>query len=475
MNAVEIVCSEVNSIILGEEAITLDAAAVAILACPEPYVPHPNPGPQDIPCVLRCILPLYDMEEIRKVFWTSVVPALLGSALCCSQLVRVFYKRQTEKRKRRESLFVVIYCTLGLLYGLLHTIPVAVLFTDLPCSLDTIVDKGTGALCTLNRMSSALLISMYYWMAAHVVSMYLKIVRAERYAQFSRKCTLEIVAIVVCVGVPLLSAILIFALDVGYDPAAPLFSTHVARDNFTCSPRFRTLAIEIATVHIHFIICSVVIVGGLVRVARYIAIIVLKRDPHSSHTTIARNIWRAGPRVFLLAFQMLVLLAIHTALAIELVPQWKAFGDASEEWIMCKRLEEACVEVEATIGTQLDECDGSRSCVALLQDRPSVALLQLGNFANTGIIWVVGFTFFVFDCSADVEVFLLRIYRTISSGMYWILLCVKGRHGSHTSEDTDLEVLDPSQSSRSSKASAATGVSSSSSSSSSTIEMACTS
>ena len=85
---------------------------------------------------------------------------------------------------------------------------------------------------------------------------------------FPGKRTLEILAIVECVGVPLLSAILIFALDVGYDPDAPLFWTHVARDNFTCSPRFRTLAIEFTTVHIHFIICSVVIVWGLVQVAR---------------------------------------------------------------------------------------------------------------------------------------------------------------------------------------------------------------
>ena len=273
--------------------------------------------------------------------------------LCLVQLVRVFRKREQRKR---ESIFVVVYCTLGLLYGLLD-IPV-VLFSDLPCRGDTIVKKSTGPLCALNRVSSVLLISMYYWMAAHVSSMHLKIVRSDSYSRmsFAKKQSLERMAAVICVGVPLVSMIMILALDVGDNPTTPLYWAHVARDNFTCSPRFHSLALEFVALHVHFIICSLMIVSGLGSVAKFISMVVLKRDPQATRRTIARKIWMACPRVFLLATQMFILLAIHTALTIELVPAWESFGDASEEvtsfahlYRSCAVLCNLCVHFENTL------------------------------------------------------------------------------------------------------------------------------
>ena len=67
------------------------------------------------------------------------------------------------------------YCDIGVLYGLLNTLPTAICYTDLPCAGTTVLDKGEGYACFLNRASLALLLSLYYWMAAHTTCTFLQV------------------------------------------------------------------------------------------------------------------------------------------------------------------------------------------------------------------------------------------------------------------------------------------------------------
>jgi hypothetical protein len=381
---------------------------VSVLRCPVPYLPHPNPGLDDPPCILPCLLPLYDDGDVRSMYLAYVITGVLGMVLCLVQLAVEVKQGRLQGRsgnRQRESIFILVYCSLGVLYGFLDTLPVAVMYTDLPCTNDTVLNKGNSLACHLNRISSAILLSLYYWMAAHTLYMYLKLVRSATFKRLfentstsQRKvCPVFWRLAGVCFGVPLLSMILVVALDTGYDPLSPLHYTHINRDMFTCSPRFDALWIEILCVHIHFVLCSGAIVWALFGVSRHIAFIVRqKRKNNGGEEKVPEwtivQVWAACPRVFILALLTLCLLAIHTVLTIELVPQWGAYGAAAEDWIVCKRLQDACLEVEGSVGV-VAECDGHRYCGQLTSDIPSVGLMQVYFFTQAALVLIVGVTF----------------------------------------------------------------------------------
>jgi hypothetical protein len=129
-----------------------------LLVCPTPYLPHPSPGLGDVPCVLPCVLPLYSTAETRQMWLAYVVPGTMGMLLCMVHLITLFFKPKKDRKK--EPIFTFVYCFLGVLFGLVDTIPVIALYTDLPCEGDTILNKGDGVACTFNRVSICLLLSV---------------------------------------------------------------------------------------------------------------------------------------------------------------------------------------------------------------------------------------------------------------------------------------------------------------------------
>ena len=202
---------------------------------------------------------------------------------------------------------------------------------------------------------------------------------------------------VICFGVPLASLLTLVTCDAGYDPSSNLYWTHVSRDMFTCSPRLKWMWLEVVCVHVHFLACSLVIVWDLFHVGQYIAKVTIKKRRGLSRMKtryIMVDILGACPRVFLLFFFMLLLLGIHFVLMIVLVPRWEDFGTASEEWLTCKRLEDACLTIESSVG-MVSECEGHRDCGVLRaqSDIPSVAIMELYNFTRAGLVLIVGVAF----------------------------------------------------------------------------------
>ena len=84
--SVDVVCTDSAPVDITRAALTDAELAAALLRCPDPYLPHPSPGPEDSPCVLPCHLPLYSDGEVRVMFLAYVIPGVLGSLLCALQL-----------------------------------------------------------------------------------------------------------------------------------------------------------------------------------------------------------------------------------------------------------------------------------------------------------------------------------------------------------------------------------------------------
>jgi len=191
-----------------------------------------------------------------------------------------------------------------------------------------------------------------------------------------------------------------------------------ARDLFTCSPRFERFWQEFLVVDVHFFFCSSVIIFLLVRMIHYIQGIVHFRNSRQAQSLSQSSplffsfcqddkskcpkihrCWRflfevvaTCPRIFTLSLFMSLLMAIHFLLAIYLIPEWENFGDSSSDWISCKRIEEACSAVEASVGV-VSECEGHRECGEFPQARPSAELLGLFYFCRSCIVLFVGATF----------------------------------------------------------------------------------
>ena len=417
--AVSVVCTSPANI--GDHTAELLDTGEDLLPCPFPYVAHPRPGTGDPPCVLPCVLPSYSDQDIRNMWYAYVIPGIAGLVLCGIHVGTSLAGGIMRKRKQ-ETPFTLIYCSLGVAFACIDTITVAVLYTDLPCPGDTILKKGESFPCVLNRLSVCLLMSIYYWVTFHVIFMYLRVIESEKFLLY--KARLFHVLRGACVLVPLVCATMVVALDVGYEDhthseESSLYWAEYARDVFTCSPRFDSLWQEFLFVDLHFFLCSTVILVLLARMIKYIKNIVntrnLSQDSSLSQmrpTPFSFSLsddtrtcpwlfrcWRllsevvlTCPRIFTLSLFMSLLLAIHFMLAVFLIPQWDEFGDSSSVWIACKRIEEACVEVEASVGT-VAQCNGHRECGAFPEARPSTALLELFYFCRSSIVLFIGATF----------------------------------------------------------------------------------
>jgi hypothetical protein len=417
--------ADVNVLAAGPDS---SASTDELLMCPSPYLARRDAGVGDVPCVLPCQLPVYSEAEMRRMWLAYITPGLIGTLLCVIELPPIF-KKKIDSRNH-GALFTLVYLSLAILFGLVDTIPVSTLFTDIPCGAgDTVLNKGEGIACTLNRVSVCLLLSIYYWMAAHCIYTCINVI--PKFRTMKRHLENTVVnrwAVGICCGIPLSSAAVLLVCDTGNDPSQDdLYWAHLSRDMFTCSPRVGSLWLEIVCVHVHFWLCSLVIACALSLMGSYITSVVLKKakGPGGSSSspkpttgtgkkaavkkmqkTLSKQAGKSGfglfieivqscPRVFLTAVCMLLLLGVHTALAVMLIPRWEEFGSASEAWLECKKWEDACAIIEGSVGTVL-ECNGYRSCGELraTSNIPSVALLELYFFSRAGLVLIVGFTFF---------------------------------------------------------------------------------
>jgi hypothetical protein len=219
------------------------------------YVQVCNKGNAE--CVFPCPSPAFTTEQYNQQFVAYNVPGLAALILNATMLVGLVAMGKTL-RKSMPFLLRSSFL-LGLIYGLVNTVPVAVLKHALSCNclvsgtseLDgTELCQGHNPLCTLSGLGVFLPIGILYLVAGLNIRLYLTLTSSPKLEHVSNGMML------IAVGVPLLGFVMRFVLD--FDPVdrpdRELASFVQVRDSFSCSPRFPSLWSELVFKQVHYLI-----------------------------------------------------------------------------------------------------------------------------------------------------------------------------------------------------------------------------
>ncbi len=213
-------------------------------------------------CIFPCPSPMYSDHEYEAMWLVYIIPSLI-SIPANVVLLYALYKPGNKKFRKSKPFHIIACAILGLCFSVLDTTAVAAFYSDLPCSTDTgepctNCKGGNSSMCFWNRATIHILQSMFFFMAFMILNVYLSITKGFNSARISKLTTVP--CIIVCTVIPIVCAVLTLVLDDDSEDSELALMNNI-RAGFKCMPRFSTLGIEWAVIHIWFAVTCVSIVS----------------------------------------------------------------------------------------------------------------------------------------------------------------------------------------------------------------------
>ena len=218
---------EVECFIAGLEA------EIKSIECPDPFVPSLN----DDECVLPCPSPVYSAGEYTDMWATASATAFIG--FCLNSFMATTWLIGTKKKFAAVPFQLRLCVLFGMLYGIIHTLPMMALKHDLPCGeCSTEECTGTSLLCTLNRMGIYLLLGILMSLSALTFKLYSSLdmtrgLKPRHILMVDRACVL----------VPSVLLAIAYLFDSGGFVSTNA-ELNTVRHAFSCSMRFPTMLHE---------------------------------------------------------------------------------------------------------------------------------------------------------------------------------------------------------------------------------------
>jgi hypothetical protein len=371
----------------------LDQCAIDV--CPEYLTEWDGTTVCAQPCLGPCPYPFYDEEEYRMQWAFYVVPALVSLPMNAYIFGGFWFGRKGAHKKSRPAVQIAVF--LALAWTLVDAIPSALLYTDTYCQGDYSFSRGETTWCHFSRGTIHIVQSMYYWIVAAILDLYLAVVKEKtlRDRDNTHKKML-----VFCFGVPVLMLILTYALQIR--DAELIHSQTVdysnkewnnSKDSFTCSPRFENILTEVCVVYIHFVLGGVAMVMLLAPIITSLISSAKKIGGGDKESgALARTIKKSGAKKLIyLGMVSTVLLVLNLLVIATTVPKVDDFKE--QKW-----LEREC-QVTATVQYAGEACQGDNSCCDHLNPvtlgmAPSAVVIALGYyFAVSAIPLTLGAIF----------------------------------------------------------------------------------
>jgi hypothetical protein len=128
---------------------------VVQLECPGEFLP-PRSQDDRRNCIKPCPVQVYSDQEYDHMWLAHSVPASFGLLLNGFMATTWAISEPVFFEKQRFEVRVSVAA--GLLYGIVDTLPVLFLRSDLPCSCDTEECAGTSSFCAFNRAAKYILL-----------------------------------------------------------------------------------------------------------------------------------------------------------------------------------------------------------------------------------------------------------------------------------------------------------------------------
>ncbi len=185
---------------------------------------------------------------------------------------------------------------MGLLFGIINTIPVATLDYSLACDCaleedergfdGTELCQGRGWLCAISRHGIFVTMCVFYLVAAMNLKLLIKI-KYMHIPTYVEKAADGLPFIL-----PGMCVIAALALDFSPqdEPSKPFATLIVVRDAFSCNPRFPNFATEFVFKQMHFVFGSGIIAIAILLLLQHILHVAGKSsDLHASGSSVSRN------------------------------------------------------------------------------------------------------------------------------------------------------------------------------------------
>ncbi len=293
--------------------------------CPEGFAFYSGTETDEL-CVFPCRSFLYTREQLDSQFAAYVSTGLTGMVVnffliawySSSFLFEWIQKRSGKKKKRWSTLptFVFMCAVLGFLFGSIDTIPAALLKFDLPCS-DGCIDEfchGSGLACKVAEPSEYLLLLVFCILLGTLVELYMNVVLSSSPSRIRhvKRCY--------SMGVFMMMLIVVFACV--FADSGALASENdeyrqfvVARDIFSCGPRYSSLVQELVFLTLPFMFVCLALVGitiGMI-VNIWKAVMRVRDDSHLSRSV--KRFGKLAGKLMALAVVVVVLWVVRASIA----------------------------------------------------------------------------------------------------------------------------------------------------------------
>jgi hypothetical protein len=333
--------------------------------CPQGFAPYSGTKTEDL-CVFPCVTFLYTRAQIDSQFSAYIATGLVGmvanfSLIALDATSRIYEWAQKRRGKRKKGwstlpTFVVVCAVLGFLFGVIDTIPAAILKFNLPCSEDCIDEfcHGSGLACKVAQPSEYLLLLVFCVLLGVLMELYMKAVinspapRVRHVKRCYRMVVFAMMFVVVLTCVFADSDV----LASGSDENRQLI---VSRDIFSCGPRFSSSVQELVFLTLPFMFVCLTLVGFTFGMIHRIWVMV-KKVPGSSVSGSLGKFGKVAGKLMALAVVVFILWLVRASFAGVQEPIITSFNMDAKKWADCQTIK-ASAGTYSQLNGDVDECN----------------------------------------------------------------------------------------------------------------------
>jgi hypothetical protein len=330
--------------------------------CPQGFAAYSGTKTEDL-CVFPCTSFLYTPEQLDSQFSAYVATGLTGMVAnfsliawhSSSFLFKWSQKRRGKKEKGWSTLptFVFMCAVLGFLFGVIDTILAALLKFDLPCS-DGCTDEfchGSGLACKVAQPSEYLLLLVFCILLGILVELYMNVVLSSPPSRMRRvkRCyskgvfVMMLIVVIACVFADS------GALATKSDEYRQLI---VARDVFSCGPRYSSLIQELVFLTLPFMFVCLALVGVTIGMIANIWKAVMRVRDKSQTFSSVKKFGKISGKLMALAVVVFILWVVRSSIAAAQDPIIANFNVDARQWAACKKLK----AISDTYASQVVSC-----------------------------------------------------------------------------------------------------------------------
>jgi hypothetical protein len=356
-----------------------NASYLGLIECPLGFAPYSGTETEDL-CVFPCVSFLYTREQIDSQYSAYVATGLTGMvanfsliAWCSSSFLFEWTQKRRGKKTKGWSTFptfVFMCAVLGFLFGVIDTIPVALLKFDLPCS-DGCTDEfchGSGLVCKVAQPSEYLLLLVFCILLGALVELYLNVIlnypppwRSRVQHRYS-------------MGVFVMMLIVVSACVLWSDSGALATESDdyrqlvVARDIFSCGPRYSSLVQELVFLTLPFMFVCLALVGVTIGTIVNVWKSVMRMQDKSHRFRSVQKFGKLAGKLMALAVIVFILWVVRVSIAAAQGPIIANFNVDVKKWADCMKLK----ATSETYASQVVSCLHIYNCTPTTYHRKYV-------------------------------------------------------------------------------------------------------